>query len=476
MVNTNKEKKSENNREAPKTKGFSKKNSMNNKNSGSSKLDLKVSEIPLPSSPRRDRGRHDQSRYVPLTGHAHSSEDRNFSEECPAYLVIEAVNKEVNLNEISMVKRNRELNSFCGKPKRVSRASKKAMQIDCIDGLQSRKLLTMKTFVGTQVTVTPHRFLNESKGVVSNFELINCTENEIQEDTAPFGVTYVKRLFKKVDSTFVPSSSVVLTFNTPHPPSNITIGWVDLQVRPYKELPRRCRNCQRFGHGRNNCKQQQVCPRCSGPHNNDNFTCSNQPLCSNCGGPHGAYASTCPKYRFEAEVLSVRSSQKLSFPDARALVEASGKFPAVSYAQRLTNGSGQSTAGGSSNQAAAPSELASTRNFTSKQHRGSNSKRPRESDDDSSPNHNINRPLAKYRNSINHTQGLAQDIRINTTKNSNLITVATTSNSSNNGGVQTHTLNNPLQKLPREKGRSRSLSRHRRNSTTLNNSNSSHQQ
>ena len=323
MVNTNKGKKSENNRDGPNSKSLDKRNKKNQNSanpqaSGLSMANMSVSDIPLPPNPRRNGNGADQSLYHTFAGPTQNPRSGNFSEECPAYLVIEAVNTEVNLNEISMVKRSRELKAFCGEPKKVSRSSKKAMQIACVDGSQSRKLLTMKTFAENQVTVTSHRFLNESKGVVSHFELISCTEEEIKEETFPLGVTYVKRLFKKVDGTFISSSSVVLTFNTPNTPTSIKIGWVTLQIHPYIELPRRCRKCQRFGHGKNNCKQHQVCPRCSGPHNNDNFTCQNQPLCNNCGGPHGAYASSCPKYKFEAEVLSVRSSQKLSFPDARA--------------------------------------------------------------------------------------------------------------------------------------------------------------
>ena len=392
MASQSKEKK----REKPKNKSLNKQYKENSKStsaqvSGSTAANVAVADIPLPPG-RRGNGM-DQTRYHTL-GSAQSSGGRAFSVEYPAYLVIEAVNKEANLNEISMVKRSRELKTVCGEPKRVSRATKKAMQIDCIDGIQSKKLLAMKTFAGNQVTVTPHRSLNESKGVVSHFELVTCTDEEIKEEAAPFGVTYAKRLFKKVDGTFVPSSSVVLTFNTPHPPTSIKIGWVNLLVRPYKELPRRCRKCQSYGHGKNNCKHKQVCPRCSGLHNNDDFTYTNQPLCNNCGGPHGAYAPSCPRYKYEAEVLSVRSTQKLSFPDARAQVETSGMFPGVSYAHRTKTGNEQGATGNS--------QTASLSGMTKEnQNPGeyNSSKRPRESDDDGSPNHITSRPSAKYRNS-----------------------------------------------------------------------------
>ena len=481
MVNTKKVKKLENNRDMPNSQSLKKQkenqNPVNSQVSGSSMAAASsVSNIPLPPDPKRNGSGSDQSRYHTFAGSAQTSSGRNFSEEFPAYLVIEAVNTEVNLNELSMVKRSRELITFCGEPRKVSRSSKKAMQIACVDGLQSKKLLTMKTFAGHQVTVTPHRFLNESKGVVSHFELISCTEDEIREETSHLGVTYVKRLFKKVDGTFVPSSSVVLTFNTPHTPSNIKIGWVNLQIRPYIELPRRCRNCQRFGHGKNTCKQHQVCPRCSGPHNNDNLTCQNQPLCNNCGGPHGAYAPTCPKYKYEAEVLSVRSSQKLSFPDARALVEASGMFPAVSYAQRTQNGIQQNTARGP--QAAHSSKWTKKKdNYGNAKKQSGDinpSKRPRESDDDGSPSQNTSRPSTKYRTNFNLNEGVTFDNTTRAVMNSNLIAISTASNSADKREQTSH--ENMIAKTPKGINRSRSLSRQRNNSKSSNHSTSSLQQ
>ena len=45
-------------------------------------------------------------------------------------------------------------------------------------------------------------------------------------------------------------------------------------------------------------------------------------LCSNCNGPHASSAKDCPVWQKEKEIQRVRAEKRVSFPEARQLVEA----------------------------------------------------------------------------------------------------------------------------------------------------------
>ena len=53
--------------------------------------------------------------------------------------------------------------------------------------------------------------------------------------------------------------------------------------------------------------------------------------CMNCDGAHQAYSKSCPMWQTEKEVLRVKHTQNISFPDARRQVEALTKHK-TSYA------------------------------------------------------------------------------------------------------------------------------------------------
>ncbi|GFO48672.1 nucleic-acid-binding protein from mobile element jockey [Plakobranchus ocellatus] len=46
------------------------------------------------------------------------------------------------------------------------------------------------------------------------------------------------------------TDTVVLTFDSPKPPSRIRAGYLTLDVRLYAPLPMRCYKCQRYGHSK----------------------------------------------------------------------------------------------------------------------------------------------------------------------------------------------------------------------------------
>ena len=55
--------------------------------------------------------------------------------------------------------------------------------------------------------------------------------------------------------------------------------------------------------------------------------CEGPKPCSNCNGPHASSAKDCPVWQKEKEIQRVRVEKRISFPEAKQLVEA--KMPTV---------------------------------------------------------------------------------------------------------------------------------------------------
>ena len=65
-----------------------------------------------------------------------------------------------------------------------------------------------------------------------------------------------------------------------------------------------------------------MCPKCAKSHELNDTDCNDPPSCVNCKGAHPAFDRRCPKWIFEKEVVAVKTRNKLSFGEARKVVEA----------------------------------------------------------------------------------------------------------------------------------------------------------
>ena len=87
----------------------------------------------------------------------------------------------------------------------------------------------------------------------------------------------------------------------------------------------RCFNCNRFGHTSQRCKVAAKCQSCGKDKHEGQY--EGPKLCSNCNRPHASSAKDCPVWQKEKEIQRVRAEKRISFPEARQLVEA--KIPTV---------------------------------------------------------------------------------------------------------------------------------------------------
>ena len=151
------------------------------------------------------------------------------------------------------------------------------------------------------------------------------TEVEIRDELKDQGVVGVNRVTPKKEGKVIPTNTLFLTFGPPELPKEITVGYLKVKVALFVPNPMRCFNCNKFGHMNQNCKVAAKCTGCG--KDKHEGQCEGPKLCSNCNGPHASSAKDCPVWQMEKEIQRVRVEKRISFPEARQLVEA--KMPTV---------------------------------------------------------------------------------------------------------------------------------------------------
>ena len=146
------------------------------------------------------------------------------------------------------------------------------------------------------------------------------TEMEIRMELQEQGVVEVHRVTVKKDTEKVPTNTLFLTFISPDLPKEIMVGYLKVKVALFVPNPMHCFNCSKYGHTSQRCKVAVKCMGCG--KDKREGQCEGPKLCSNCYGPHASSAKDCPVWQKDKEVQCVHVEKRISFPEARQLVEA----------------------------------------------------------------------------------------------------------------------------------------------------------
>ena len=226
---------------------------------------------------------------------------------------------------------HKSMQSCIGEVKNIKKMRSGDILVEVADAKQSEKLQKLTKFAYHDVIISPHNSLNISRGVISEPDLLYSPEEEIVNNLENQNVSHARRITIKRDGKILPTKHIILTFKTPKVPSYITAGYLKCPVRPYIPNPLRCFQCQRYGHSKNSCRGTLTCARCAIPgHSSEN--CQESPKCVNCKENHPSYAKSCPKWKIEKEIQTVRVNQNLSYQEARRLVETRTPQTGLSYA------------------------------------------------------------------------------------------------------------------------------------------------
>ena len=88
----------------------------------------------------------------------------------------------------------------------------------------------------------------------------------------------------------------ILTFSKPSPPEKLRIGYLSVHMDLFIPNLLSCFKCQRYGHGRDSCKNLPACFRC-GQQGHDSTDCQRATKCVNCQGDHVAASKDCPVWK-----------------------------------------------------------------------------------------------------------------------------------------------------------------------------------
>ena len=253
----------------------------------------------------------------------------------PRFLLIESIVPDQPLSKLSPFVIEKVLVGLTGSPKSVKKLKSGSLLIEVEKAVHARTLLKIKHFFNIPARCVPHNSLNTSKGIIRCPDLAGISEEEITSELSDQNVTAARRITIFRDGIKKPTNTIVLTFNTAILPKCLKVGYLRVTVDLYIPNPLQCYCCFKFGHHESKCKYNQgeeFCRRCG----NSNLVhksekCEFDICCKNCKGEHVATSRSCPLWKKEKEIVTVKYTEGLSFPEARKIVESRNSM-GVSYA------------------------------------------------------------------------------------------------------------------------------------------------
>ena len=240
------------------------------------------------------------------------------------YLIIKSKTSEKPITSLSPFVIEKQIEATIGTAKSVKKLKDHTLLVETTRKGQTDNLKKMDTFFGVPVEVTEHKSLNSSKGIIRNKILKEESEENILDYLRPQGVTHVKRFKIRKNNELINTNTLLLTFNTVVAPKTLKIFYEIIPVDLYVPNPLRCFNCQKFGHHESNCPADEgsVCERC-GTGNHDHLTsqCKKPVKCVNCGGNHTSRSSDCDVWKKEKEIMKIKVTQRLTYPEAKKVYE-----------------------------------------------------------------------------------------------------------------------------------------------------------
>lgn len=238
-------------------------------------------------------------------------------ENFPRFLLIQSVDKDSPITSKSVFLVAKFIESVIGANYKAKKLTSGDILVEVQTREQSSKLLTQTDMHDVKISVTPHRSLNSSQGVISEPDLMKESDSDILDGMRDQGVTAVRRIMIRRDGNEIPTKHVILTFDRCTLPQSVTAGFLHCEVRPYIPNPRRCFKCQRYGHSTNSCRGRLTCAKCA-EHDHPTENCKTDHLkCANCQQPHAAYSRTCDKFKAEKQIINLKVTQNITYQEAR---------------------------------------------------------------------------------------------------------------------------------------------------------------
>ena len=235
----------------------------------------------------------------------------------PRFLIIEGTDLGHPLQNLSPFAIHKGILGIAGEPVSVKKLRSGQILIEVNKEHHARNLLKCRTFVQVPVKVSAHKSLNTKKGIIRCADLRECDDDDILDELKSQGVVRIQRMMFTRDGMKRPTNTFIVTFGEPTLPEYIAIGYLKVKVDMFIPNPIRCFNCQKFGHFRSNCKQEEVCPNCGQKKHGPGIECPNASVCVNCSGRHSANSKECPRWQQEKAIQKLKCELNVSYPEAK---------------------------------------------------------------------------------------------------------------------------------------------------------------
>lgn len=258
----------------------------------------------------------------------------------PKYHVIHSEKPEKPARKISPFTVARCLKEAIGTNYKVTKLASGDLLLEIQSKAQVCKLANIVSFEDIPVLISTHRSLNTVRGVISEIDFLDLSEEEMLNGLSEQNVSNVQRIKIRKDNKELPTKHLILTFTCCTLPETIEVGYTKVAVRPYIPNPRRCFNCQRFGHGSQSCRGRKTCAKCASKDHASEI-CEAAPRCANCEGEHAAYSRSCPSWKREKEIITLKTIENISFKEARNRILVKSKFslkPNMNFADVVRQG------------------------------------------------------------------------------------------------------------------------------------------
>ncbi len=249
----------------------------------------------------------------------------NHPQNWPKYWIMEGTDGSNPLSKMNPFLVSKAIQGISATLK-VKRLRNGSLLIECDHKTQARSLRKITQLGSVPVRVSPHRTMNSCQGIIHCRDISDMSDDEIQQELSPQGVTKVKQFTVKRNDQIKKTGTFCLTFNSASLPQSINAGYLRIKVEAYVPNPLRCFKCQKFGHGQNACNGHKTCMKC-GKDDHGDEPCMGPLHCVNCAGPHPANSKQCPSWVKECAIQKLKTQQKLPYGEAKRLFEASNPPP-----------------------------------------------------------------------------------------------------------------------------------------------------
>lgn len=206
--------------------------------------------------------------------------------------------------------------------KSISAIGYNRIKVELINTESANKLVESRLLAEKKYEVYIPQFNIRRQGIIRNVD-IEISEQELANIIKPkYGnnleILQVRRLKRKVvknnETSYVPTQTILVSFKGQSLPKQVIIEKIVFEVEPFIQRVVQCLKCLRYGHISSQCRGDERCKKCGGPHTN----CSNEySFCVLCNGDHEATnRELCPEFTKQKTIKNIMGNENISFREA----------------------------------------------------------------------------------------------------------------------------------------------------------------